>query len=342
MTRVIESPTRFVVEDYDPDLCIDFRKPAAATDLDEVRESADVEAWRELPLPDLLREADRLCLAAGVSEEEGDFIQGVQALCPGADLERALAVAAAEIADVDAGATPFEQVQALLSATGVLSRPPHFPVTVACHRPRGRTVLEGDATHFGYVLEGGNAELHLADGRRFPLYERSYFCVPGAATLEGDARIEVVTRHRFLGLLAIGGRVEPWGRLEYIDGCTDTCIVQPPRFGDPCFNALYFPPRTEQTLHVHPSLRAGVVVAGEGVCKTPTGDHALWPGRIFFLPPETWHAFHTGPGDEGKAALTVVAFHPDSDFGPSDTDHPMLNRTYFRYLHRLRSAQRHS
>jgi hypothetical protein len=36
----------------------------------------------------------------------------------------------------------------------------------------------------------------------------------------------------------------------------------------------------------------------------------------------------------------VLAFHPDSDFGPTDEDHPMLNRTYFYFLHRLRSALR--
>ena len=26
--------------------------------------------------------------------------------------------------------------------------------------------------------------------------------------------------------------------------------------------------------------------------------------------------------------MDVVAFHPDSDWGPTDAAHPMLNRTY--------------
>ncbi|MBL4846693.1 MAG: AraC family ligand binding domain-containing protein [Planctomycetes bacterium] len=117
-------------------------------------------------------------------------------------------------------------------------------------------------------------------------------------------------------------------------------LVPPARLGAPCFNALYFPAETRQTQHTHPSLRAGIVVSGEGVCKTPNGDHALVPGRIFFLPPETWHAFHTGDDGGQRSALTVIAFHPDSDFGPTDDDHPMLNRTYFQFLHRLRSSLR--
>ena len=341
MTRVIESPTQFVVEDYAPGLRIDFREPAAVTDLDALRESVDVEAWRALPLAELMAAADRMCREVKVSEVEGDFIDSVREFGRSSDLERCLAVAASEIAGLCREATPFEQVQALLATTGVMSRAQHFPVSLSCHTPGEPTELEDDATHFGYVLEGDGVELELADGRRFPLYAGSYFSAPGRGVIRGGARIEVVTRHGYRGLLVIGDRVEPWGRLRYIDGCTDTCLVPPARLGDPCLNALYFPPETQQTQHVHPSLRAGVVVAGEGVCKTPTGDHPLAPGRVFFLPPETWHAFYTGAGTGEPAALTVLAFHPDSDFGPTDDDHPMLNRTYFRFLHRLRSAQRH-
>ncbi|MEZ5600003.1 MAG: hypothetical protein R3F36_02845 [Candidatus Competibacteraceae bacterium] len=34
------------------------------------------------------------------------------------------------------------------------------------------------------------------------------------------------------------------------------------------------------------------------------------------------HSFFTE-----ETALDVVAWHPDSDFGPRDDDHPMINRT---------------
>jgi hypothetical protein len=169
--------------------------------------------------------------------------------------------------------------------------------------------------------------------------ENTFFCVAGAAVIEGPGQVVVTTRFDYLGLTSYGGEVEDWGRLRYIDGCTDTLLVAPVRRGDPCFNALYFPPSTEQTSHVHPSVRCGVVIGGEGVCKTPFGDHPLTKGKIFFLPPETYHSFHTdGRPTADRAALTVLAFHPDSDFGPTDDDHPMLNRTYFRFLHRLKSV----
>ena len=68
MNRVIQSPTRFVVEDYAPGLRIDFREPAAATDLDALRESVDVEAWRGLELSELMRAADRMCRDVQVCE----------------------------------------------------------------------------------------------------------------------------------------------------------------------------------------------------------------------------------------------------------------------------------
>jgi AraC-like ligand binding domain len=338
MTHPISRPTRFVVEDYAPALSIDFREPADATDLDTLREALDLDAWRDLDFSELVARADAACRQVMVSDTEGDFTDSLRRFAGAADLERCLTKTATSLTDVGAGQGAFAEVRALLDVTGVTRRAAHFPVSLRCHDGR-RSELGGDATHFGYVLDG---ELELiADGRRYPLYPNSYFSVPDEAVIEGAGRVTTVSRHGYRGLFSVGGVVEPWGRLRYIDGCTDTMLVPPTRLGDPCLNALYFPARTRQTQHVHPSLRAGVVIAGRGTCKTPTGDHELVPGRIFFLPPETWHAFHTeaAPND-ARAALVVLAFHPDSDFGPTDDDHPMLNRTYFQYLHRLRSVER--
>jgi hypothetical protein len=39
------------------------------------------------------------------------------------------------------------------------------------------------------------------------------------------------------------------------------------------------------------------------------------------------HSFATVPG----RTMEIVAYHPDSDWGPTDTDHPMLNRTYINH-----------
>jgi len=40
------------------------------------------------------------------------------------------------------------------------------------------------------------------------------------------------------------------------------------------------------------------------------------------LPEDTPHSFFTY-----EETMDVIAWHPDSDTGPSDEDHPMVNRT---------------
>ena len=49
----------------------------------------------------------------------------------------------------------------------------------------------------------------------------------------------------------------------------------------------------------------------------------LEAGTSFVIPANVLHAFETSESD----TLDVIAFHPDSDFGPAPTDHPMINRT---------------
>lgn len=341
MSRVICRPTGFIVEDYAPGFAIDFRKPAATTDLEVVRENFDLDSWKDLPFEALMQRADETCRTLQVSEAEGDFIESIQRFGAHKELRHSLTTTAQTLAGLAEDATALQQVRAVLSVTGVVSRAEHFAVSLRCHDPAGATELSSDGTHFGYALDGEPLELLLPDGRRYAIHPGTYFCVPGPGVVTGRGRMTVTTRHGYHGVFSVGGPVEPWGRLEYIDGCTDTVLVPPVRLGDPCLNGLYFPASTKQTQHVHPSLRAGVVIAGRGTCKTPTGDHPLVPGKIFFLPPETWHAFHTDAAEGNEqAALTVLAFHPDSDFGPTDEEHPMVNRTYFRFFHRLRSVQR--
>jgi hypothetical protein len=66
------------------------------------------------------------------------------------------------------------------------------------------------------------------------------------------------------------------------------------------------------------------VVDGAGTCVSGE-DHrdAMRSGSVFVLPAGTCHRFETGPHDH----LLLMAWHPDSDVGPTDDDHPMLNRT---------------
>jgi quercetin dioxygenase-like cupin family protein len=216
-------------------------------------------------------------------------------------------------------------------------KPPHIPMQVYTHIPGEPTDLRHDATHFGYVLNDSESNMaSTPDRREYPLYPNTVFALPGAVKIRGEARMRIFSALGQKGILTLTGDIGDWGRQNYIDGCTSTLLISPVMKGDACMNSLYFPEGVEQTQHTHPSIRAGIIAGGEGVCKTPVGDIPLKKGNSFFLPPETWHSFHT---EKGKT-LSVVAFHPDSDFGPTHEDHPMLNRTHFQFLHMLKSAKK--
>lgn len=176
------------------------------------------------------------------------------------------------------------------------------------------------ATHFLYVLDG-STRVETASGD-FELRAGMYASLPGVAKVRGDGRGFVVSRLGFHGLFALGGPAEETGRLRYIDGCTDSLLLAPVMRGDPCLNLLHIPPDTRQSSHTHPSIRVGVIADGTGTCVTPTARHLLAPGMLFFIPPHAEHAFHTA-----DQALRVIAWHPDSDCGPTHEDHPMINRT---------------
>jgi hypothetical protein len=179
--------------------------------------------------------------------------------------------------------------------------------------------LPDTGTHFGCVFEG-MAYLDCASGS-FPLRGGMYFAVPGAAVVRGGKGL-VVTHRSHRGLFHLGGPVEPAGRLRYIDGCTDSLLVPPVVCGDPCLNLLHVPPHTRQAAHTHPSVRVGLVLRGEGACATPDGDVPLRPGVAFVIRPGGPHAFRTAEGE-----LLVMAYHPDSDFGPTHEYHPMNTPT---------------
>lgn len=154
----------------------------------------------------------------------------------------------------------------------------------------------------------------------FSLSAGMYFASPGPLKVHG--RGLVVMRFSYRGLFVIGGPIEERGRLRYIDGCSDTLLIGPPRRGDPCLNHLHFPAGIKQTMHTHPSVRIGVVASGHGECVTPAGVFNLVPGLLWFLPENAEHCFYTY-----DSTMDVIAWHPDTDTGPSDEDHPMLNRT---------------
>lgn len=194
-------------------------------------------------------------------------------------------------------------------------------------------LLDEGATRYGYVL-CGSANLK-GDPLEVVAKAGTFFCWPGNLCLVADGLVVVICRYGFRGLLSVG-LIEQAGRLTYIDGCSSTILAQPPRVGDPVLNHLHFPPETLQTEHTHPTIRFGVVARGQGIAfgSHPCGDgkweKSLSRGSVFLLHAQERHAFHTLRSSDG---MDVISYHPESDWGPTDQNHPMLTRTYMSGHH---------
>lgn len=197
-----------------------------------------------------------------------------------------------------------------------------YPSRLHGHKGGRSEFTDPSNTIFGLVLDG-EVELTRPDQSKFTLRKHTYFANPGAFTLTGAGSAVLFERKGYRGLFQIGGPVEAEGRLVYIDTCRASVLVSPPRLGDPCLNLLTFPPEVEQSRHIHPTIRMGAVLAGRGTCLFGNGQSfELSPGKIFYLAEAVPHCFHSG-----REPMVVVAYHPDSDVGPTDASHPMMSRT---------------
>lgn len=223
------------------------------------------------------------------------------------------------------------------TAFGFAFFPPPDAAAAAEPPAAGRALGSAAAT----AGPAGPAQLAHSNGAHTDaLRPGMYFSAAGELSVRGGAGGFVIVAPQFHGLHALGGPIERRGRLPYIDGCTDTLLVPPPLLGDPCLNHLHFPPATVQTLHTHPSARAGCVARGRGTCVYDGSGRALGdadgmpqrgalarapllPGSVFIIPAGLLHAFETDDG----CSMDVIAYHPDSDFGPTPSAHPMINRT---------------
>jgi hypothetical protein len=214
-------------------------------------------------------------------------------------------------------------------------------------------VINGDGfelneknSYYGFIYSG-EAILKIENGIQCILVKDTYFTHCGNFSLCGIFKaviIEVIhdggiyKKDNFKSMTAIGGVVEDIGRLKYIDGCTDSLLLSPIKKGNPCLNHLHFPKEIEQTPHTHPSHRIGLVIRGRGECVTPFGNLPLEEGCIFII--KEYDGVSEAIGLDGniyeagthkfntyESSMDVIAFHPDSDFGPMDEFHPMINRT---------------
>ncbi len=176
-----------------------------------------------------------------------------------------------------------------------------------------------NTTHFGYVFSGTPT---LSIGKKyFSISKGMYFCIPSSFKISGGNGI-VISSLNQKGLFQMGGPIESKGRLKYVDGVSDTLIISPLKKGDGCLNHSHFPKNISQTLHTHPSDRIGIIASGEGTCKVEGKTHPLLHGTIFVIPEDCQHSFLTI-----KSTMNVIAFRRESDFGPEDNNHPMINRT---------------
>jgi hypothetical protein len=200
-----------------------------------------------------------------------------------------------------------------------------YPSSLWGHR-EGKSYFESPTDHtFGLVMSG-QPELESPDRGRFSLPSGMYFSVPGKFSLSGTADVALFRRSGYRGLFLIGGPVESRGRLCYINDASTTLICPPPRNGDPCLNLLTFPPNILQSAHIHPTVRLGAVIGGSGECVLGKDERIkLRPGLVFQIEAGLVHSFSSG-----EHGLSVVAYHPDSEGGPTDSNHPMLVRTYLK------------
>lgn len=184
------------------------------------------------------------------------------------------------------------------------------------------------ASVYGVVLNG-QAWLTRKDNQEKVVDKFEYFCVNQATykSITASGETALFVRYGFNGQNTIGGPVEDRGRLVYIDNCSDSLLIYPPRLGDPSMSLLFFPPNILQRFHTHPSFRLGAVLKGEGQSHTEFGTYDLKPGMVFCMNEQEIHRFVTT-----TSSLTVMSFHPDGDWGPTDHNHTMLNRTYSNML----------
>jgi mannose-6-phosphate isomerase-like protein (cupin superfamily) len=182
--------------------------------------------------------------------------------------------------------------------------------------------LEKNSTHFGFIF---NNDIEVVkDNKTFNIYENMYFSINGESKINSKSNSKgfIVSKLNYNGFFNIGGPIEHIGRYKYIDGCSDSLLISPVTFGDPCFNLLYFPHNINQTPHTHPSLRIGMIVKGEGLCLLDNNEINLKSGDVFIINENVLHSFKTINSD-----MLIVVYHPESDFGPTDKNHPMINKT---------------
>lgn len=191
------------------------------------------------------------------------------------------------------------------------------------------SLAPAEGTRFVYVHRG-----LVWVNSRYILGAGQYACVTeGPVVSETDTVALIIQVRDYRGMFSVGGPIERVGRLKYIDGCTDSLLIPPVKKGDPCLNYLHFPDGVIQTPHTHPSVRIGMVAKGSGKCVTPQNVHLMNEGDLFVIHKATGEKVRAENGNEWPVGthgfvtdedeMRIIAFHPDSEIGPTDEVHQM-------------------
>jgi mannose-6-phosphate isomerase-like protein (cupin superfamily) len=199
-----------------------------------------------------------------------------------------------------------------------------YPSSILCLKEGGNVASELSSTCYGIALCDG--EVHPEHSPSFETKKGTAFALTGSFLWEPveptHSTLFVIERLGYRGMVGLT-QIEPQGRLSYIDGCSDSLLFGPHRLGDPCLNSLHFPPGINQSFHIHPDIRVGIVLDGKGWACLQNEELPLTAGSMFILEQGERHRFRTQ-----KEGMTVVAYHPTTGVGPTDQAHPMKDRTY--------------
>lgn len=198
----------------------------------------------------------------------------------------------------------------------------HFPCRLFAVVSDSIRLPEKDSFYYGFIQEGFCEVKNAKTGFYAKLLEGMYFSFSSEYELEVSGSVVLFERLNYQGFNQFGGPIEESGRQHYIDSCKASLIIQPPHLGDPCLNLLTFPAQIVQSRHTHPSVRVGIIYRGSGFCQLEGENKPLRAGDCFLLDENEKHSFVSS-----EQGLTVIAFHPDSDWGPTHEIHPMINRT---------------
>ncbi len=202
-----------------------------------------------------------------------------------------------------------------------------YPTSITCMKVGGFHA-PSTSTIYGVCTEATDNVRIKPDDKIFPemsIKVGSVFTMSGGfeAICKTNFTLFIIERYGYRGLFGLS-QVEDRGRLAYIDGCSDTSIFPPARCGDPCLNTLHFPKGIDQTQHLHPDIRVGIVLNGEGIAyRNNEWEEPLVKGSMFIVGESEIHSFRTK-----NTGMTVIAYHPTTDTGPTDANHAMINRTY--------------